>query len=395
MDIKQKIARAKRLRKPKNRLTVYAMIFLTCFSVGILIGMVFQTDKRPYPVVTLSMAYGSEKKKWINEITQDFQVYAFTESLKRYGIPLWVLCDFKPMGSRKMVLSTLTGEIQPTILSPASSIWIDYMNYKAMAIGGHPLINKDDPEWTKKVIYSPVVIGTWKVFNETWDIDGFDSLMKIPGRFAHTDPQLSNSGAMSLLMMVATFLEKDVSEIEYADLFNPEVFLKMSLIEKKCTYYGESTGFLGKKALDGTLDVFMVYESVIIDNNKKLQGGTIPALQTGGMVAVYPENGTLYSDHPFCIMAGDWVTPMQLYAAKLFLDFIDEPSTIEVAFSKGGFRPINASILNNPDINASYVKTFKESNGVQYKLTVPEFQGDVNPFILNQIPELWTMMRSK
>ena len=115
-EIEQKLAKIK--RKPKSRTLLFVIIFMVCFAGGLVIGIVQTVQEKPVPVVTLSMVYGSEKEKWINDITQDFQIYAFL----RTGV--LVLCDFKPMGSRKTCLSVLTGEIQPDIISPPSSNWL-------------------------------------------------------------------------------------------------------------------------------------------------------------------------------------------------------------------------------------------------------------------------------
>ncbi|NVM04823.1 MAG: substrate-binding domain-containing protein [Candidatus Helarchaeota archaeon] len=369
---------------------VFLLLFLLNFSFGVYIGIELgQPKETGFFPVTLSMVYSSEKKSWINSIIDEFFFYMLARGV-------FVTMDFEPMGSRSMVISTITGEIKPTIISPASSIWLDYTNVKLALLERTPLI---DPELTEKIIYSPIVIGTWKFFNlnETWNITGFDSLLNIPIlRWSHTDPQLSNSGTMSVIMQVAAFLGLNTSDIKLLrDFANPEMLLKMAIIESKIPYYGASTGFLAKKALDGSLDVFIVYENLIIDMNKKDL-----AIVRGGAMAVYPEDGVLLADHPFCILKGDWVNPLELLVAEEFLKFIKSHEIVLKAIKKG-FRPIDESILNDPVFNDTFNSVFTEFAGVQLEIPCPIYSSQIGSdifdsyAILEEIPELWTIVRAE
>ncbi|MHA1379748.1 MAG: substrate-binding domain-containing protein [Candidatus Helarchaeota archaeon] len=372
-------------RKPKRSNMVFILLFMVNFTFGVYIGFELGQNQES-PFVTLTMVYSSEKKSWINSIVNDFFIYTYLLTGKI------VVMNFQPSGSRSMIISTLTGEIKPTILSPASSIWIDYLNNKLIADGRHPKILEEN---TEKVIYSPIVIGTWNLYDTTWNITGFESLLNIPIlRWSHTDPQLSNSGTMSVIMQVASFLEKNTSNLTYLDLWDPTMRVKMAAIEQKIPYYGGSTGFLAKKALDGTLDVFMVYENLIIDMNKK-----DIAIARGGVKAIYPKGGTLLSDHPFCLLTADWITPIEAYVGKLFLNFIQRPDIIAKAF-KNGFRPIDESILDNPAYNNSFNSIFTELAGVQRNIPCPIYNSKIgidqlnSYLILEGIPELWTTVRA-
>ncbi len=371
-------------RKPRRSNLLLIFLFILNFSCGAYIGIEMGgKQETTYLTVNLSMVYSSEKKSWINSIIDEF----FFHMLTKFGII--VKMDFQPMGSRSMVISTITGEIKPTIFSPASSIWLNYTNIKLASMGKRPLIFPDAVQTT---IYSPIVIGTWNLFNlnQTWNITGFKSLQKIPIlRWSHTDPQLSNSGTMSVLMEVAAFLGKNVTDVEFGDLFDPEMRANMAWAESRIPYYGASTGFLAKKALDGTLDVFMVYENLIIDMNKKDL-----AIARGGAMAVYPEEGTLLADHPFCILAGDWVDPLEAFVAKQFLNFIKEPEIVAEAIKKG-FRPIDNSILYEQKFSEIFNKTFNEDlAGVKKVIPCNIFDPNVKFEILEEIPELWTVVRA-
>ncbi len=385
------IEKIKLKRRKRRSNWVFIFLFLVNFSFGVYIGYDLGLSQEN-PFVTLTMVYSSEKKSWIDSIVNDFFIYTYFLTGK------YVIMNFQQSGSRSMVISTLTGEIKPTILSPASSIWLDYLDVKLINSGKRPIINEQlNLGNVKRVIYSPIVIGTWYSYNLTWNIKGFNSLLNIPTlRWSHTDPQLSNSGTMAVIMEVAAFLGLNTSEITPYDLWYPisPMRMKMAILESEIPYYGGSTGFLAKKALDGTLDVFMVYENLIIDMNKQ-----DIAIARGGVKAIYPENGTLLADHPFCLLSADWVTPAEYFVGKLFLNFISRPDVVAKAIKKG-FRPIDESILNDPSYNKTFNSIFTELAGVQRNIPCPIYDSHIggNPIngylILEEIPELWTTVRT-
>jgi ABC-type glycerol-3-phosphate transport system substrate-binding protein len=59
---------------------------------------------------------------------------------------------------------------------------------------------------------------------------------------------------------------------------------------------------------------------------------------------VYYPPALLWSDHPFCTLNGDWVTPEQVEASKLFIDYLTSQPAQELALLKYGFRPVDESI---------------------------------------------------
>nr|MBA2287292.1 VWA domain-containing protein [Ktedonobacteraceae bacterium] len=61
------------------------------------------------------------------------------------------------------------------------------------------------------------------------------------------------------------------------------------------------------------------------------------------VVAIYPKEGTFYSDHPYAILHGSWVTPAKQAAAQAFRNFLLAPEQQAKALGYG-FRPANASV---------------------------------------------------
>ena len=73
-----------------------------------------------------------------------------------------------------------------------------------------------------------------------------------------------------------------------------------------------------------------VEEKSIIDYNSgnpdgELAPGETPRPPKVPLVAVYPKEGTLYSDNPFMVLGAEWVTEEQKQAAALFEDYVQQP----------------------------------------------------------------------
>jgi Ca-activated chloride channel family protein len=69
-------------------------------------------------------------------------------------------------------------------------------------------------------------------------------------------------------------------------------------------------------------------------------------------VALYPTEGTLYSDNPFYILDADWVDDLQREGAERFQAFVQEPANQEKVL-EFGFRPGNPSVAIGAPIDAA------------------------------------------
>ncbi|MHA1311127.1 MAG: substrate-binding domain-containing protein [Candidatus Helarchaeota archaeon] len=368
----------------KRKFGAFIIIFLVGLGIGIPVGIMLGSSETAD--VTLTMIYSSEKRAWIESIVSEFVNWY---SAKNGGETIAV--NFRPMGSRSMCISTITGEIRPVILSPASSIWIYYLNNEWNRIFKTNLINISNSEENIRIIYSPFVIGTWEDFNNTYGITSFNDLRNVAVqsfnlRLSHTDPQLSNSGYMAVVMEVASFFKKNTSEIILNDLLNNSLRVWMHDIEGECEFYGKSTGFLAHRAMDQTLDVFMIYENLVININNGVSGRKA--------IAIYPRDGTLLADHPFTILKGSWVSKKQYEAAKQFLEFLQLNSTIKEAFQYG-FRPYNPKILLNATYNSTFNSIFNYGNGLKRDLTIPLYNPAIQSDVFKYLPDLWLVTKAK
>jgi len=339
--------------------------------VGILIGflsfsvisMLYSGMKQPSGTsgmpeeIEIEFLYTSEKQGWIEEVTPKFEEWF----QQRFGIKVHVRLIVT--GTHDTVNRILDGSIRPTVWSPASSIWVPYLNMKWRAVTGN---NYDIAVDWAPLVLSPVVLAGWRTFSEQYKIHGFMDLYRliqegIDFKYGHPDPLLSNGGTMTLILEFAEAAGKRPDDLTIDDLKNETVINIVKTIESKAIYYGKSTGFFGAWAAENgpnAIHFFGIYESVVLENSlKAFKKWNDP------LVAIYPESGTLMADHPFVILNGTWVTPWQRFAATQYLFFLLLPENQELA-EKHGFRPAISSVPLD-------LETFNPSNGVQYEINVP------------------------
>ena len=111
--------------------------------VGILLGLLisigisilypergFYTGEEGIPkTIQFDFLYTSEKQGWIEEVTPRFEEW-FKD---KFGITVHVRLTVG--GTHETVNHILQGSMKPTVWSPASSIWIPYINAKWRAMG--------------------------------------------------------------------------------------------------------------------------------------------------------------------------------------------------------------------------------------------------------------------
>src|SRR6201997_1190889 len=110
----------------------------------------------PADRLELTFTYGSEKEKWIGEVTDAFNR---TEHRTASGKRIFVRAF--PMGSGEAIDEVMDGRRQPHIISPASAAFIKLGNAQSQSKYGKDLIASTD-----NLVLSPVVIAMWKPMAE-------------------------------------------------------------------------------------------------------------------------------------------------------------------------------------------------------------------------------------
>ncbi len=340
-------------------------------------------------VITLHFLYTSEKKGWINTISPEFEQW-FEERNPGKRVQL----IFEVTGTRSSMISIIAGESKPVMWSPAASVWTTLLEWAWEKKYDYTIFNSSS---TLSLVNSPIVIGTWESFAQKHNFSSWSDLYDLVDegmRLAHTSPQESNSGFMAVLLEVAAASGKTPSEITIEDLKNPEVQRWLEKVESTAVLYGTSTGFLAKQATQlgpSGLNVMIVYESLIIEAAKD---GEAEAKWNDNIIAIYPEEGTLWSDHPFVVFdQAPWVEEAQIDAAYQFRDFLMSKE-IQLSAIPYGFRPGNQTLINDNDVLASLTEVFDPALGVKLNMTIPKFENPTDGEVLDRIPDLWLKTRA-
>jgi Ca-activated chloride channel homolog len=291
----------------------------------------------------LTFTYGSEKEKWIGEVTDSFnRADHRTSGGKR------IFVRAIPMGSGEAIDEVMEGRRQPHIISPASAAFIKLGNAQSQSKYGKDLI-----ESTDNLVLSPVVIAMWKPMAEAlgwgkkpigwsdilalarsqkgWEAYGFPQWGRF--KFGHTHPQFSNSGLISLFAEVYAASGKTAG-LTVADVNKPHTADFLSGIERSVVHYGSSTGFFGRQMFSTGpqyLSAAVLYENMVTESYSQ---NNLPF----PVVAIYPKEGTFWSDHPIGIVEREWVTPAHREAAKVYIQYLLQRPQQEKAIAYG-FRP--------------------------------------------------------
>ncbi len=300
---------------------------------------------------------------------------------------------------------------QPTIWSPAGGVWGAVANQRLADKGQPAMAPLDAPSF----MLTPLVIGMPKPMAEALGYPakpiGFDDLVALsqdqagwgakghpewgPFKLGKTNPNFSTSGLNATTAQYYTAVKK-TQGLTSEDVARPEVAEFNRKIEAAVVHYGDTTltflNNLYRADQRGTsltyVSAVAVEEKSIIDYNRGnpdgvLEQGEKPRPPRVPLVAVYPKDGTLFSDNPLYILDAPWVTPKHRAGAQAFTRFVQEPDNQKKAL-EAGFRPANPAVaLADPIIAANGVDPAQPAT----TLGVPE------PAVLASIVTKWGEQR--
>jgi Ca-activated chloride channel family protein len=342
----------------------------------------------PRGALELVFPYGSEKEKWINDVTA-----AFNRSGAKTQGGKTIFVRALPMGSGESIDNILSGRLQAHLASPASAAFIKLGNAESRTKTGHDLIASTD-----NLVLSPVVIAMWKPMAEAigwgkkpvgwadilalarsekgWAAYGFPQWGRF--KFGHTHPEYSNSGLISLFAEAYAAAGKTAG-LKAIDLEKPQTKQFIGGVEQSVVHYGSSTGFFGRKMFANGpeyLSAAVLYESMVVESYSQ-SGLAFP------VVAIYPKEGTFWSDHPVGVVERDWVTPEHREAAKIYTQYLLARSQQEKAMQYG-FRPASVDVPLSTPLDVAHGIDPKEPKTT---LEVPPVD------VINGILKLWSVQK--
>jgi hypothetical protein len=360
--------------------------------------------------ITVTIWYGTEKEAWLEDAAQRFAATNPTIN----GRPITIA--LKGLGSRELALRTAqqqwNGETPPTVLSPASSLWVEALRDEWPKRGNSGEIVLDGANAPQPLVLTPLVFVVWEERaqalwsngpNTFWK-DIHDALADPQGwtghvnpnapdalkaqaanwgfvKFGHTSPLTSNSGAQAVVLLAYGFHNKN-SGLTVNDILDPAFQSWFLDIQRSVLEFGNSTGtFMTNMVRFGPskYDLAVVYENLAIENIEAAQGRWGDTLRV-----VYPP-ATTFSDHPYAILNGPWTTPDQQQAAARFRDFLLTRPIQELSLQYG-FRPADPSVpIISNDANNPFNKYRQFGVTVDIPQQIETPSGDV----LNTLLELW------
>jgi Ca-activated chloride channel homolog len=300
---------------------------------------------------------------------------------------------------------------RPVVWSPAASSWGAVVNQRLTVRGQKAIVPRD----AKPFMLTPLVIAMPRPMAEALDYPrtpiGFGDLLELArnpegwaskghpewGAFklGKTNPNFSTSGLSGTIAQYYAATGK-VRDLTLEDVNRADVDQFMRGVESSVVHYGDTTlTFLNNLYRNDRAGTGLTYvsavaieEKSIIDYNRGnpdgiLDAGEQPRPPRVPLVAVYPKDGTLFSDNPFFILDAEWVSAEQKRGARAFERFVLRAEN-QRRVLEFGFRPGNPQVQVGDPLNAR--------NGVDVDqpattLGVPE------PPVLVRLLEKWGEQR--
>jgi Ca-activated chloride channel family protein len=334
--------------------TILSLILSACSAVQ---------NFLPGEQVTVSVLYGSEKQEWLEPL-----VTQFNAERNKTADGKIIVVQATAIGSIESVRGIMDGTLQPTVWSPASSIYIPVANAEWKKSHADDLVTGSPND----LVLSPVVIAMWRPMAQAlgWPDKalGWEDIAALATseegwteyahpewgtfKFGHTHPAYSNSGIVSIIAETYAGLGKQRGLTE-SDLKSPELKDFMLAVESSVIHYGTSTGFFAERMFErgpSYLSAAVMYENLIVAQESKRLSGQSAQIP---VVAIYPKEGTFWSNHPYAVLNAPWVTPEQKEAAGLFEAFLlDKPQQLKAL--EYGFRPADPSIPLTAPLDAEH-----------------------------------------
>jgi Ca-activated chloride channel family protein len=341
-------------------------------------GAVEGVDGDPGDCIVVDMAVSSEKIALLTELANEFNAGEVRDG---DGNCVFVRPKTKASGRAAQLIvdgwpDPETNGEAPVIWSPASSGWAAIVNERAgstVAPPGTPfmltpLVIAMPQPMAEALGYPDTPIGFADIVALANDPAGWASVGHPewgPFRLGKTNPNYSTSGLNFTIAEYYAATGKRTG-LTVEDLARPDAVDFAKNVESSVVHYGDITmTFLNNwfaTDLRGTsltyASAVAIEEKSIIDYNRgnpdgELAVGEVPREPRVPLVAIYPEEGTLFSDNPFIVLDAPWVTAEQKEAAQLFEEFVQRPENQEKVL-EFGFRPNNPNVVVTTPISAEF-----------------------------------------
>lgn len=271
-----------------------------------------------------------------------------------------------------------TGAPAPVLWSPASSAWGAVVNYR-LSLAGQPAIAND----FERIMITPLVLAMprpmaealgWPEAEIGWaDVLALSQNPEGWGAYGHpewgqfklgkTNPNFSTSGLSATAAIYYAAIGK-VAGLTLDDVGSAATADFVRGVEAATVHYGDTTMTFLENMLREDLagrplsyvSAVAIEEVSIIAYNRGDPGDVglkDPTPPNVPLVAVYPKEGTLFSDNPAYVLDASWVSDVQRQAALEFRAFVIDDPANQTRALEFGFRPGNPAVAIGDPISTA------------------------------------------
>ncbi len=365
----------------------------------------------PGDCLVVDMAVSPEKIDLMTDLARTFND---SEDAQLGDQCIFVRPQRKSSGASEQLLrdgwdETTEGPL-PVVWSPASSAWGAVLNQQLTDQGAEPIATEGEPFMLTPLViampepmaealgYPDDPIGWADVLRLSRDPEGWAAFGHPewgPFRLGKTNPNFSTSGLSALIAQAYANTGK-TEGLTIEDLDQPDVAQAARDVESAVVHYGDTTlTFLNNMYRADQRGNALTYASAIAVEEKSvidyntgnpdgvLDPGEEPRPPRVPLVAIYPEEGTLFSDNPLITLDAEWVSQDEEDAAAKFIEFVQEPENQQRVL-EFGFRPGNPDVaLGDPIVAENGV----DPDQPQTLLEVPE------PEVMVALLDKWDRQR--
>ena len=370
-----------------------------------------QQTKPRHGCTTINVAASSEKAALLGQLADDYNTSGRTVDGACFDAVVTSVASGTGEANLARGWAEKTDGPAPVVWTPASSTWVGLLR-NDLASNDRPDIV---PDASVSVTSTPLVLAMPKPMAAALGYPkkklGWSDLTKLAdnpagwgavghpewGKFTlgKTNPNISTSG---LAATVGAFIAATgrSSDLTSADLHNAKVRRTVADLEHAVVHYGDTTlTYLSnlQRADDsgqglGYVSAVAIEEKSVLDYNAGNPTGDPATLGDHPkpdvpLVAVYPKEGTLYSDSPWVVLNAPWVSEDEKTGAADFATFLRSDASQKV-FTDAGFRTYDnvagSRIRSDPNVNA---------NGVSVVLSPP------SPSVLDGVRSTWAELRKR
>jgi Ca-activated chloride channel family protein len=327
----------------------------------------------------LVVATSSEKVNLVEKLGATFKDSAEAKSLDEC-VSVFPINVSSGNGAKALIPNPQTWpelgpEWQPTIWSPASSVWID-----RVAAAGNENLVANPTQFTQ----TPIVFGVPESMAKALDYPNkpisykdLEANIANPGgwgalgkplwgsfKIAKTNPNTSTTG-LSVILSQSYAASGKADGLTVDDVNAAKDFSRT--FESGAIHYGDTTGKVlttlynatqnGKQGSSYVSAIALEETSLFWYNKGNPDSHTVQPGETltppkEKLVAVYPTEGSMWSDNPAVVLNSPWVTEEQKVAGAAFLKFLNTKPAQSV-LPEFGFRPLDGSVDVSNSLNGS------------------------------------------